>query len=61
MNRFNTGEYSKFKNSLIASYLAVSRVSQALFRFNLSPVKMFPSKIVRDRSFLPLLNIVVFH
>jgi len=24
MNRFNTGEYSKFKNSLIASYLAVS-------------------------------------
>ena len=28
MNRFNTGEYSKFKNSLIASYLAVSFVVQ---------------------------------
>jgi len=27
MNRFNGGEYSKFKNSLIASYLSVSDAS----------------------------------
>ena len=26
MNRFNTGDYSKFKNSLISSYLSVSSV-----------------------------------
>jgi hypothetical protein len=51
MNRFNTGEYSKFKNSLIASYLAVSRVSKNVSirdRDGLESVKMMSGIIGRE-------------